>query len=114
MNGHIQVAGISGTGADNFNRPLPADVVYGDIIPCHVQAYTHRNDGVYNNGVFEQSSYKVWFEDYIDRDEDFNVERIKLTHNRRNLGEWQVQNVSYKPLTGRIELIVGNRINRQI
>lgn len=111
-NGYIEYATIVDGGLDEFNRPLPAIIEWSQKIPCHVMTYNHRNDGVVTDGIFTNSSYKVWLETYYIRFENFNIERVRVWQNQRNLGEWQVQNVNYPKMSGRIELLLGNRINR--
>lgn len=147
-NGYLQYAILTDGGTDEFNRPLPAIIEWSAHIPCHIMTYNHRNDGVVTDGIFTNSSYKVWLEIY-DRDlEDkwsllslseygfielddtglmidttrrpyknpskFNPERVRLIHDTIDIGEWQVQNISYKRMSGRIEILIGNRLNRQV
>ncbi len=123
LNGHIELAIISDGGLDEFNNPLPATVTWTDPIRCHIQTVTHRNDGAVIDGIFTNSSYKIWFGTYTLSEtilklfKDWNgqgVERIRLSHDKSDRGDWQVQNLSFKNTMGRVEIIIGNRINRQV
>lgn len=122
-NGHIQIAIIADGGKDEFNRPLPAIETWTNPIRCHIQTITHRNDGQTTDGVWTNSSYKVWFGTHtlsetvleLFQEENQNqVQRIKVIQDKVSKGEWQVQNILIKHTMGRIELLIGNRINRQV
>jgi hypothetical protein len=109
VNGTIQVQTVTGGGWGANGDPVQATVCWSDPVPCHIDTVTHRNDGRYDNGTFTESSYRVFFEMY-DMDCDFTSKRVRLTHNGRDIGNvkegWLVQNVQYKPKTGRIQVTV--------
>ncbi len=114
VNGLMEYAIMQDGGRDQFNNPLPAIITWSKPIPCHIMTVTHRNDGVAEDGVFTNSSYKIWIEAY-GREMSFYPERVRLTQDGVNVGEWQVQAPpQWKHSNGRIEFIVGNRLNRQV
>lgn len=123
LNGQIQIAILTDGGRDEFNNPLPAVETWTDPIRCHIQTITHRNDGVVLEGVFTNSSYKIWFGTHtlsktvlelFEEQNQVNADRVRIVQDKVLIGDWQIQNISFKHTMGRIEIIVGNRINRQV
>ncbi len=122
-NGSLQIAIMQDGGKDEFNRPKPAIITWTDPIRCHIETVTHRNDAIVTDGISTQSSYMIWFGTYtLNNDvmqifEEYNrdrIECIRLVHNKLDIGDWQVQNIEVKNMFGRVEIMVGNRINRQV
>ncbi len=109
VNGTIQMQTVTGGGYDTNGDPISAIVDWSDPVSCHIDTITHRNDGRYQDGKFTESSYRVFFEMY-DMDYTFTSKRVRLTHFGRVVGDadkgWQVQDVQYKPKTGRIQVMV--------
>jgi hypothetical protein len=123
INGRIFIGILTDGGKDEFNQPLPATIEWTDRIPCHIQTITHRNDGSVTDGIFTNSSYKIWFGTYslnnsvmklFDEENQPKIERVKVIKDKVDIGEWQVQNVLVKHITGRVEILIGNRMNRLV
>lgn len=83
-------------------NPIAVITELGEVIPCRIQTNTKNNQGKYQDGKFIISSYSI----LIQLKPQFEASRIKINLSGKDLGEFEVQNVEYLTVVGRIKITV--------
>jgi hypothetical protein len=100
-NGTVSYSTKTGGGFLNGN-PVPVSTVWSDPIDCLFTVLAEKNRRI----VFDDNSKVAFYEILIEM-QPFESDRIRLTNNRgKVLGEFQVQNVQFLDLVGRVKIIV--------
>jgi hypothetical protein len=85
VNGTIAAKVKTGGRLGTDGYPVKPDEAWGRPIPCHVKVSKRNNLGKQNENTFKIASYEVLIEP-----QPFEEERIRLTENGRDLGEFSV------------------------
>lgn len=101
-NGTLQYIKLSGGGISNEGDPVSIVQEWSDPIDCLIITLKHDNKGTYNDGKFTASAYEIHIES-----QPFEATKVKLTNSRnKELGEFQVQDLQFLDLVGRIKIVV--------
>lgn len=92
-NGTIQAKIKTGGGIDDdTGYPIPAEVSWGDPIPCQFRANTYSNRGKANGEAFTIASYEILIDE-----QPYDAEMLVLQdESGKSLGEFSV--IDIKPL----------------
>jgi hypothetical protein len=101
VNGTITAGVMTGGGFDANDYPIKPDESWSLPIPCHVKMNRRNNLGKHNGNTFIIASYEVLIEP-----QPFEAERVKLTENGRDLGEFSVMYTEYLEAVGAVKIVV--------
>jgi hypothetical protein len=85
VNGTITAKVKAGGGLETDGYPIKPAESWLQPVPCHIRVNRKNNLGKQNGNTFIIASYEVLIES-----QQFESERVKLTENGRDLGEFSV------------------------
>lgn len=101
-NGTIEIKVSTLGGYNDDGNPIPATSEWGVPIPCRVVTNNRSVEGKYKDGEFVMSSYQI----FIDGQGEIKADRVRLTRQGVELGEFDVQNNEYLRLVKRNKIHV--------
>lgn len=101
-NGTLQYLKTAAASKNEYGEPIPAQTSFSKPYRCSIKTNSDNRKGVYEDGVFRQASFSVLLESQ--KLEEFN--RVRLTRDGEDLGEYQVMSREQLKSVGRISILV--------
>lgn len=101
-NGTLQYNIHTSGGFNDEGEPVSSDA-WSEDVKCFIRTVTNNSEGRYDDGKFNQASYEVLVED---GQIPIDVNRVKLTRGKTELGEFAVQGLPLPLTMSRVRIIV--------
>lgn len=101
-NGTLQYLTTTPASKNEYGEPIPAHTSLSKPFRCSIKTNSDNRKGVYEDGLFRQASFSVLLESQ--KLEEFN--RVRLTRDGEDLGEYQVMSREQLKSVGRISILV--------
>lgn len=102
-NGILQYNIHASGGFNDEGEPVSSADTWSEEVKCFICTVTNNSDGRYDDGKFNQASYEVLVED---GQIPIDINRVKLTRGKTELGEFAVQGLPLPLTMSRVKIVV--------